>query len=213
MKKSLLCCFEKFYSILNEIIKKTIEVDEVFFQVLKECFESFEKNAAAYGFYQADIQLGKYALVALVDELISRYYPNVNHHWPVRSLQLYYYQSNIAGNLFFENLDNLLVDQQNKRLVLEVYYVCLSLEFKGRYRDQDELLEEYRRRVRLSLEIDVVIEKPIDFRSEGVPVWALLTSVMILMLILYAVFIVCVSEYFFVVENALSTYAEQLQHV
>jgi type IV/VI secretion system ImpK/VasF family protein len=212
MEKSLLTCCEQLYLIVTDIRGKAIQIDADFFEVLKNAFEQFEKNAALQGLSQSEIQLGKYALVALVDELILHYYPNVNHNWPARSLQLYYYQSNIAGNQFFESLDELLLNQASHRILLEVYYFCLNLGFKGQYRNHPDRVNEYKQALGVAIAPDPVVHASTTLTEYQLPCWLLAVLMVAFTLLIYFIFVACVSDKIFVVTTDLNAYAEQLQH-
>ena len=75
----------------------------------------------------------KYALAAFADEVI--YHSN----WPDRTkwlnnpLQLQFFQENTAGDGFFERLDGLHA-HRGRDHVTQVYFLCLSLGFQGKYR-------------------------------------------------------------------------------
>lgn len=211
MTKSFLNYCEPLYLLINDIVKKNREVNATFFEALKEFFETFERSAIIGGFSKAEIELSKYALVALLDELVTYYYPHANHHWPARSLQLYYYQTNIAGYRFFENLNELLMDKSKNRYVLEVYYFCLQLQFKGRYQGHDDSIREYQQQLKTyftSIEDKTDLQ---DVREHRVPLWLLLSVIIFLILIMYAAFTVFVNEKIFVVTADLNAYAEQLE--
>jgi type VI secretion system protein ImpK len=55
-----------------------------------------------------------------------------------RPLQLELYEQYDAGEVFFENLDEMLAQPMAHAEVLEVYYLCMTLGFKGRYQLHDQ---------------------------------------------------------------------------
>ena len=213
MEKSLLICCEKFYVLIHDIVKKNITVNADFFEELKDAVVAFAAKARLQGFTQAEMDLSQYALIALIDELISYYYPQANHHWPARSLQLYYYQTNIAGHLFFENLNSLLLDGHNNQSVLEIYYFCLQLNFQGQHAGNLNVIADYRQRLKGYVSTPLTVETTSDDRDQGVPLWLLLSVLLFLFLMVYAVFIVFFNEQVFRVTTDLDAYAEQLAEI
>jgi type VI secretion system protein ImpK len=55
-------------------------------------------------------------------------------YWISRPLQLDHFGDNLAGEEFFNKLKNLLLQPETKKDVLEVYYLCLSLGYEGKYK-------------------------------------------------------------------------------
>lgn len=79
-----------------------------------------------------DIEEAKYAIVALIDEQIFRSPWPGRQHWLARPLQFVYFNENTAGEGFFSRLEQLQM-QPERRHVLEIYFLCLSLGFQGKY--------------------------------------------------------------------------------
>jgi type VI secretion system protein ImpK len=123
----------------------------------------FEKNCAAIGMAQDSIGEAKYAIVALMDETVLTVPGACRDYWVSRPMQLDYFGDNIAGQEFYEKLQKLLLQPENKKDVLEVYYLCLALGFEGKYRISnpeerlaimDDLGRKLRRtRIRVSAEL------------------------------------------------------------
>ena len=64
-------------------------------------------------------------------------------HWLSEPLQIKLFDTFNAGEEFFSNLSELRLRTTNNKDVLEIYYLCLSLGFKGKYQLQSpEILEE-----------------------------------------------------------------------
>jgi type VI secretion system protein ImpK len=94
----------------------------------------FEKNCKAIGIAQDSIQDTKYALVALIDETVLSVPGICRDYWFTRPLQLDLFGDNIAGEEFFNKLQKMMLEIERKKDVLEIYYICLSLGFEGRYK-------------------------------------------------------------------------------
>jgi type VI secretion system protein ImpK len=102
----------------------------------------FQKNCGAVKITQPSIEETKYALIALMDETVLSVPGASRDYWISRPLQLDYFGDNLAGQEFFNKLQNLLLQPESKKDVLEVYYLCLSLGFEGKYKisNSDERL-------------------------------------------------------------------------
>ena len=87
------------------------------------------------GYSSEDVKFGIFAVVAFLDESILNSRNPVFADWPRKPLQEEMFGHHIAGEVFFQNLDQLLGRDDSAALadVLEVYYLCLLLGFAGRY--------------------------------------------------------------------------------
>jgi type VI secretion system protein ImpK len=82
---------------------------------------------------QEDVQLAKYALVAFIDEMVLTSSWPLKDAWADKPLQLAYFNDFSAGEEFYNKIDALR--GQKKNSVLEVYYLCLALGFRGKFVD------------------------------------------------------------------------------
>lgn len=94
----------------------------------------FEKNCKAIHIAQDSILEAKYALVALIDETVLSVPGNCRDYWFTRPLQLDLFGDNIAGEEFFNKLQKMQLEMERKKDVLEIFYICLSLGFEGKYK-------------------------------------------------------------------------------
>jgi len=87
------------------------------------------------GYAQEDIELATFAVIAFVDESILNLRHPIFSDWPRQPLQEERYGHHVAGEIFFQNLQKLLVRTDTAQLadLLEVYYLCMMLGFAGRY--------------------------------------------------------------------------------
>lgn len=87
------------------------------------------------GYSQEDIELATFAVIAFIDESILNLRNPIFADWPRQPLQEERYGHHVAGEIFFQNLQKLLVRNDSTQLadLLEVYYLCLMLGFAGRY--------------------------------------------------------------------------------
>jgi type VI secretion system protein ImpK len=94
----------------------------------------FEKNCKAIGMDEESTVEAKYAIVALMDETVLSVPGACRDFWISRPMQLDYFGDNIAGQEFYEKLRKMLLQPENKKHVLEVFFLCLSLGFEGKYK-------------------------------------------------------------------------------
>jgi type VI secretion system protein ImpK len=100
---------------------------------LRGCVEDLIERAGDAGFSQQDAQDIAYAVVALCDEVMLALPEPYRHFWMNHLLQLHFFKENVAGEGFFNRLQQVRADP-NRREVLQVYYLCLVFGFEGRHR-------------------------------------------------------------------------------
>ena len=98
---------------------------------------ALEEAAAAarvQGYTPEDARLAEYAVVALLDESVL-HNARLAPVWAQRPLQDERYGQHLAGEWFFQHIDQLLARPDSLALadILEVYQLCLQLGFRGRY--------------------------------------------------------------------------------
>ncbi len=107
-------------------------------KLIRHYIELFRKNCTAISVDDQAVGDAMYALVALVDETVLSTPGACRDYWLSRPLQLDYFGHNIAGEEFYRRLDRILVEFEKNRDVAEVYYLCLSLGFEGKYKMGDK---------------------------------------------------------------------------
>jgi type VI secretion system protein ImpK len=91
-------------------------------------------KASEAGYSQSAVEATRYAVVALVDELVLTSNWPCKNAWLGKPLQMEHFGSFAAGEQFFQRLDQIRGVQDAQRAdVLEVYTLCLWLGFKGKY--------------------------------------------------------------------------------
>ncbi|MBN1128985.1 MAG: type IVB secretion system protein IcmH/DotU [Chitinispirillaceae bacterium] len=113
----------------------------------------FKKNCTTAGISGEAVAEAMYAIVALIDETVLSVPGVCRDYWFGRPLQLDLFGDNIAGEEFYVKLQKILAQAEKKKDVLEIYYICLSLGFEGKYRimnpeERATILEETGRRLR-----------------------------------------------------------------
>jgi type VI secretion system protein ImpK len=92
-----------------------------------------DRNAKAAGVHADDVTAAKYAFCAAVDEIILRSQFELRDAWETRPLQLRIFGDQLAGEHFFDRLEDLRARGSAHLQALEVFHMCLLLGFQGRY--------------------------------------------------------------------------------
>jgi type VI secretion system protein ImpK len=125
------------------------------YQRFDELLRSIDADGQRGGATPENVRLVIFAMVAFADEMILSSTLPFRSAWSDQPLQLTYFNENAAGEEFFTRLENarrkrdVAVDD-----VLESYYLCLSLGFKGRYGGSPKR-EKQRRTLMEQLVIDI----------------------------------------------------------
>lgn len=80
-----------------------------------------------------DIDAAKYAFCAALDETILASAFPLRDAWERRPLQLLLFGDQLAGEHFFDKLEQLRLRGSERLQALQVFHMCLLLGFKGRY--------------------------------------------------------------------------------
>jgi type VI secretion system protein ImpK len=121
-------------------------------QCLVSLFERQEAQAWRYGgTYGAEFyKEAQYVMVALADEIFLHTAWDGQRLWVSNLLETRKFRTHVAGELFFQKLERLLVERDPvNRDLAAVYLMALSLGFQGKYRGRDDRgqLERYRRQL------------------------------------------------------------------
>lgn len=121
-------------------------------QRLVSLFERQEAQAWRFGgTYGAEFyKEAQYVMVALADETFLNTEWEGHRSWVSNLLESKIFRTHVAGELFFQRLDRLLVERDPVyRDLAAVYLMALSLGFRGKYRGRDDRgqLERYRRQL------------------------------------------------------------------
>ena len=102
---------------------------------IKQVLAAAEQEARQAGYATDDVRFALFAVIAFLDETVLNSGQPMFAEWPRRTLQEEVFGVHMAGELFFQYLQQLLGRQDSEDLadVLEVYELCLLLGFKGRY--------------------------------------------------------------------------------
>jgi type VI secretion system protein ImpK len=104
-----------------------------FRQRIRDMFADMEREGRNAAIQSEDLISARFALTAFIDEAIARSDWQAKAEWATNSLALEFFQTNNAGDEFFDKLEELRRRPDLKTGLLEVYYTCLTLGFQGKY--------------------------------------------------------------------------------
>jgi type VI secretion system protein ImpK len=107
--------------------------DAAFARKMTQFLDDFGRNARRHNASPDDVDAAKYAFCAAVDEIILRSGFTIRDAWERRPLQLQLFGDQLAGENFFERLEQLRAQGGVRLGALEVFHMCLLLGFQGRY--------------------------------------------------------------------------------
>jgi type VI secretion system protein ImpK len=171
-----------------------------------ELFERFETEARSNAIDNEKITMAKFALVAFLDETIISSSWNQKEQWLSEPMQIMLFDTFNAGEEFFTHLNTLRQRSSGNKDILEIYYLCLALGFKGKYQLQSP--ENLRRVIDdLNLELHPEMYSTIDAISPnakpremvvqssggGLPVWVYPVGAVVIFIALYVVLSISIS--------------------
>lgn len=108
---------------------------EAFRNHLKQALQMAVSDAQSHGYNPDDIQKAAFAVVVYVDESVLNSRNPAFSEWPRMPLQEEFYGGHVGGETFFQDLQAALArpDSLQAADLLEVYYQCLLLGYRGRY--------------------------------------------------------------------------------
>jgi len=127
---------------------------EVFRMQMRNALKSVEQEGLRRGYEMEELRVGTFAVVAFLDEVILASRDPVFQDWPDQTLQLELFGVEVAGEIFYRDVERLLARQDSECLadLLEVHSICLLLGFRGRCngakRETDRTLEQLGEKIR-----------------------------------------------------------------
>ncbi|TWI13392.1 DotU family type IV/VI secretion system protein [Aerolutibacter ruishenii] len=107
---------------------------ERFSASVQQLLDRIERGAVKLGVAAEDVYAAKYAFCAAVDEALLSQPFALREDWERNPLQLRLFGEHLAGEHFFERLEQLRAQGAPRLASLEVYHHCLLLGFEGKYR-------------------------------------------------------------------------------
>jgi len=155
--------------------------------------QEVEQRAATLRYSDKQIKDVKFALAAFVDETIMTTSSPLSEEWEKFPLQLEYFGEHLAGVKFFDRLDELTKSIKTEADVVEVYYLCLLLDFKGKYKVyMESQLQELIKNTAAQLksvgrlqQTDLsphwkVLDQPKPRKDPGIPLWLKLGALVVM---------------------------------
>lgn len=105
-----------------------------FVQAVQRFLDGVERGAMKLGIASEDVYASKYAFCAAVDEVVLSQPSSIRDAWELQPLQLRLFGDHLAGENFFNRLEELRAQGAPRLPSLEVYHYCLLLGFEGKYR-------------------------------------------------------------------------------
>ena len=101
----------------------------------RQVLAAADQEARQAGYAPEDVRYALFAVIAFLDETVLNSGQPMFAEWPRRPLQEEIFGVHMAGELFFQYLQQLLARQDSDDLadILEVFELCLLLGFKGRF--------------------------------------------------------------------------------
>jgi type VI secretion system protein ImpK len=114
---------------------ETVSDAESFRAHMIDALRRAEAEGRQLGYSGDDMRLAIFAAVAFLDESVLNSRTAVFASWPRKPLQEELFGVTLAGETFYANVDKLLKAPDSDAIadVLEVYELCLSLGYAGRY--------------------------------------------------------------------------------
>jgi type VI secretion system protein ImpK len=113
-------------------------------QRIKDVLERASRDAHQKSIDPEHIDAAEFAVIAFLDETILSSSWDRKSDWASRPLQMERYDRYDAGEVFFERLEAMLSSPAGQAEAIEVYYLCMTLGFRGRYQIvEQEKLQEY----------------------------------------------------------------------
>lgn len=104
-----------------------------FSEKVQHFLSDFERNAKKLDISNEDVHATKYAFCAAVDETVLNSNFAIREQWMLQPLQLTLFGDQLAGENFFNRLEDLRAQGAPRLQSLEVFHMCLLLGFQGKY--------------------------------------------------------------------------------
>jgi len=115
--------------------RQTVSDAHYFRQQFIEALKQANEEGRRRGYSDEAIREGRFAVVAFLDETVLNLRSNVFADWPRKPLQEELFGVHMGGEVFFQNLEGLMRQPDSPHLAdtLEVYLLCLTLGYAGKY--------------------------------------------------------------------------------
>ncbi|AYZ67161.1 DotU family type IV/VI secretion system protein [Burkholderia multivorans] len=100
---------------------------------IQEFLADYERGAKKLNISAEDVYSAKFAFCAAVDETVLSSQYKIRPDWERRPLQLALFGEQLAGEKFFQHLEDCRAKGAARLQSLEVFHMCLLLGFQGKY--------------------------------------------------------------------------------
>lgn len=107
--------------------------EDTFMDKVTALLADFDREARKLHMQGDDIDAAKYAYCAALDEIILGSNHALRAAWERRPLQLVLFGDQLAGEHFFDRLEELRSKGGTRLQALQVFHMCLLLGFRGRH--------------------------------------------------------------------------------
>jgi type VI secretion system protein ImpK len=136
-RPNLAFCFQELFTAIVRVRfnLQSVSNADAFRTNAKNLIRMATQDAAGRGYTNEDVKLAAFAVVAFLDESVLSSKNQVFSSWSRMPLQHDLFGVDMAGETFFQYVQLLLSRRDSVETVdvLEVYYLCMLLGFRGRY--------------------------------------------------------------------------------
>ena len=136
-RANLAFCFQELFTAIVRVrfSLQSVPNADVFRSNSKELIRAATQDGAGRGYAAEDVKVAAFAVVAFLDESVLTSKNPVFATWSRMTLQAELFGEPMAGETFFQYVQLLLSRRDSIETVdvLEVYYLCMLLGYRGRY--------------------------------------------------------------------------------
>jgi type VI secretion system protein ImpK len=140
-RPNLAFCFQELFTAIVRVRfnLQNISNADAFRTNAKDLIRMAYQEAAGRGYANEDVKLTAFAIAAFLDESVLTSRNPVFSTWSRSTLQHDLFGEHMAGETFFQYVQQLLSRRDSVEAVdvLEVYYLCMLLGYRGRYGSGD----------------------------------------------------------------------------
>ena len=129
--------FQEMFTIVVRIRANRLPVSSAdhFREQVRAGLMAAQEDAQRRGYNRQDSYLAAQSIVAFLDESILNSQNPALRDWVRQPLGPEYFQQHVAGELFFQNVKDLLTGDDSDRTadMLEIYQLCMLCGYRGRY--------------------------------------------------------------------------------
>ena len=115
--------------------RQQVQDAEAFRNQIREKIRAAEQEARRHGFNDTEARMGILAAVAFLDETVLNAANPAFRDWPRLPLQEELFGHHVAGESFFQYINQLLAGEDSEKAgdLVEIFLICLLLGYRGRY--------------------------------------------------------------------------------